>query len=286
MSSVYGKYPTPNDVKIFINGTWIDDAYRIDIDKQAKKIPLTGYSQRNYALVAMGKKIVIGNIIIHYRFPGYLIHAIAKVLQEREDATMDQLSIMGQYPAWFNSLLRPAGSGDVGAAGGPGDQGESQNKLPDRATLLDTIRAVKRMGLEDRARFIMASHEKGYFDQSSAILDEMFATPTDENGVTLGVATEQLNTDSPEDIEPESFVGGHAGFDMDLYYGYHGSRQQGAFVTETVRGVHIIGRRKVLNASTSGGDLSQAGQSVLEVYPFFASDVSSRLSNDPPTFIT
>jgi len=278
----YGGYPTPNDVKIFIKGTWIDDAYRIDIDKQAKKIPLTGYHQREFKLVAMGKKIVVGNIIIHWRFPGYLNYAIKKVLRERQDGILHDASITS--PGASQTLLRPPGSVQGGPPISPGDSGDAtREQLPDTSSLLDSIRAVKRMTVEERVRFLMASHEKGYFNQASVILDEIFARGVGTNVVPSGAIHD---TSNPEDIEPDDYEGGHRGFDMDLYYGYTGTRQQGVYVTETVKGVHIIGRRKVINASTSGGDLSQAGQSVLEVYPFFASDVVAKLHDTPPQFVT
>ena len=68
----YGDYPTPGDVKVFIAGSWIDDAYRVDFDNKNQKTPLRGYHQKHYALVADGYRIVVGNILVHYRYPGYL----------------------------------------------------------------------------------------------------------------------------------------------------------------------------------------------------------------------
>lgn len=71
-----GAYPTPAQTSIFINDIWIDDAYRIEFRVQDPKYPLYGYNEPEFTAVARGRKLVLGNLTINYRFPGYLTSAI------------------------------------------------------------------------------------------------------------------------------------------------------------------------------------------------------------------
>ena len=73
-----GSYPTPAQVSLFLEEVWIDDAYRVEFRKQNPKTPLYGYDEKYFSNVAEGQVIVSGNIVITYRYPGYLWHIIAK----------------------------------------------------------------------------------------------------------------------------------------------------------------------------------------------------------------
>jgi hypothetical protein len=73
-------YPSPAEVKITINGTWVDDVYRVDYNVSTPRTPLYDYTSKFYKGIAEGHSIVQGQIIINYRFPNYLLSAIQKDL--------------------------------------------------------------------------------------------------------------------------------------------------------------------------------------------------------------
>lgn len=71
-----GRYPTPAQTSLYINGVWIDDAYRVSYSKTNPLAPLYGYNEEHFSAVALGKTLVTGSLIISYRYPGYLMAAI------------------------------------------------------------------------------------------------------------------------------------------------------------------------------------------------------------------
>jgi len=76
-------YPSPSEVKIYIGeGSWVDDAYRIDYTVTNPRTPLYDYTSQFYKAVAEGHSIVQGQLVINYRFPGYLRHAIMGDLEK------------------------------------------------------------------------------------------------------------------------------------------------------------------------------------------------------------
>lgn len=86
-------YPSPAEVKIFIDGNWVDDAYRVDYAISTPRTPLYDYTSRFYKHLADGHTTVQGQLIINFRFPGYLQAALdnklfrdPRVLKALEDA--------------------------------------------------------------------------------------------------------------------------------------------------------------------------------------------------------
>lgn len=260
-----GEYPTPGDVKIYIGAALVDDAYRVDYNEQNNKIPLAGYHQKHFVQVADGKVMVVGNIIIHFRFPGYLTYAIKNVLNQQEQQAFEDAH-RGVVLTDLVSRVRR----------------ESQKtKVGSRDSVLRAIEEIRRSSVDDRVRALVASHELGFFNQQSALLNSVY-------GVFEGQESKEAKYDplqSPVEMAPDTYMGGKASLDLRLYYGYIGGVNQGVYVTEVLRGVHFTGKRKVVNASTSGGDLSSSGQSLLEVYPFFARSVDSVVEDKPPDFL-
>ena len=71
-------YPSPAEVKIYLNEVdWVDDAYRLDYTLSVPRTPLYDYTSQFYKDVAEGHAIVQGQLVINFRFPGYLRHAIS-----------------------------------------------------------------------------------------------------------------------------------------------------------------------------------------------------------------
>ena len=84
------QYPSPAEVKIYIGpDKWIDDAYRIDYSVTNSRVPLYDYTSPYFKQVAEGNHIVQGQIIINYRFPGYLKRAFLKEMMRDSDFAND-----------------------------------------------------------------------------------------------------------------------------------------------------------------------------------------------------
>ena len=155
-------------------------------------------------------------------------------------------------------------------------------RVSTRDRVLQAIESIRRSTVDQRVQALVGSHSLGLFEQQSALLNTVFGQ---FKGDGAPPDTKYDPLESPVEMAPDSFLGGGAGLDLRLYYGYIGGASQGVYVTEVLRGVHFTGKRKVVNASTSGGDLSASGQSILEVYPFFARSVHSLVSGKPPDFL-
>jgi hypothetical protein len=270
-----GDYPTPGDVKLYIDDLWVDDAYRVDFEEQNKKIPLYGYHQKYFADVADGKVIIVGNIIIHYRFPGYLNHAIQRVLVQREKGEVQDKAVVqpGVVPGSAPSASVPAERRAPNRAGGD---------IYSVKAAIDYVRRNSRTPFS-LVKALKEASQLGNFDVYSAILEEMFGStrPTDPDRYMIEGAWEAAQKNSPVTSAPNDFVSGWKGFDLRLDYGYIGTATQTITHSEVLKGVHLTGRRKVVNASTSGGDLSASGQSLLEVYPFFCREVLPVIAETP-----
>jgi len=93
------RYPSPAEVKIYLGRYWVDDAYRVDYTVSTPRTPLYDYTSKFYKDVAEGHTIVQGQLVINYRFPNYLLHAIrgnleqdpnvAKTMRESSDMFYD-----------------------------------------------------------------------------------------------------------------------------------------------------------------------------------------------------
>jgi hypothetical protein len=84
------QYPSPAEVKIYIGpDMWIDDAYRIDYTVANNRVPLYDYTSPYFKDVAEGNHLVQGQLIINYRFPGYLKKAFLKQLMRDSDFAND-----------------------------------------------------------------------------------------------------------------------------------------------------------------------------------------------------
>ena len=94
-----GDYPTPAQVSLFLEEVWVDDAYRVEFRKQNPKTPLYGYDEKYFSNVAEGQVIVSGNLVINYRYPGYLWNVIADRMTKIDPQ-------VGAYVAFATDILR------------------------------------------------------------------------------------------------------------------------------------------------------------------------------------
>jgi hypothetical protein len=221
-----GQYPTSSDVRCYINGWWIDDLFRIEYTEQNPKVPMQGYHQKEIWDVADGKKIIVGNLIIHFRYPGYLMRAIDSIGMDRDitDASY-------RRNLWINETMNKLRVADAAT----------------RAKLITSLRSEE-------------------LNMISPLLEQAISDPA--SYVSL----------SPVELGPSDYWPGSHGFEMVVSYG----REK---FTEKLQGVHLTSCQKVASSSPGGGDLGGSGQSLLEVYTFFAKKLQPVTKESLPTYV-
>lgn len=69
--------PTASNVSVYLNGYLVDMAYRIDYRESSNKVPIYGYNDVVYDIVAQSKSIIQGMLIVNFISSEYLLPAIA-----------------------------------------------------------------------------------------------------------------------------------------------------------------------------------------------------------------
>lgn len=78
-------YWSPAQVRLYVDGVWVDDACSVSYIVSDPKYPKFGYFDRVLRAVATGQTIVNGELAINFRFNGYLRGVIEKQLKRRQD---------------------------------------------------------------------------------------------------------------------------------------------------------------------------------------------------------
>lgn len=249
-----GQYPTSGDVKVFIDGKWVDDTLRVSVEEECRKVPLWGYHQKFMGGVADGKMIVTGTLAIHFRFPGYLMYAIQGIVDRRKMQEADRLMNAEQRGPDVQGAPQA-----VSTQTNPYDQGGRGAQ-----STIALIQSLRRMSPEERATAILEAGND--FQRQSDLLESMFIQRASQDDSTpVG--------DNPVELSPEALISPHGGFEIELVYAKTETPQGSFFVRERILGVHLTGSRKVITAGIGGSDLGGSGQSLIEVYPFLAKKV-------------
>lgn len=76
-------YKQPINTYVFVENVWLDDIYRLDFRLERQRAPIYGWNDVHYGIVAEGKQLIVGNILIHFTQPGYLVSAINEAVSRR-----------------------------------------------------------------------------------------------------------------------------------------------------------------------------------------------------------
>lgn len=230
-------YPSPSVVTYYIKDVWIDDIFRVDFQRKVNYQPIWGYDSRKYDFVTKGKELVTGNIVINYRYPGYLRAAIkrAQIIDEGTTSIVDkQLSNQPtdvDDPAFIHTL--------------------DSLTLEQKAALVGN-------------KLLFASDAKG-LGKNQALIDILKSTLRNNYG--SDPQEDMLHSlDSPlseTDIMP---------FDLRLQYGFPNSN--GTY-SRIIKNCILIGESETISASAGvSSDMSSSAQPILEVYSFFAREIT------------
>lgn len=243
-------YPTPSTITYYIGDLLIDDVFRVDFQRKVSHQPIWGYDSKLYDFVAQGKEIVTGNIIINYRYPGYLKNAInryaagaletseqVKVRFEEDQkvtysptffATLDSLDIDQKASFLANTLLQKSGNSKLHINNGVVEKSISRIK--------QDIRKVYGAN---------SSSEETPGD------GDFFKSPLDERTILS--------------------------FDLTTRYGFQNI--SGGYIRK-FKDCILIGESETVSSSAgAGGDMSSSAQPILEIYPFFARTIETIKSN-------
>jgi len=87
MTAIYKRsnrlYYTPAQVTVYLNGYLVDDACAISYEVSDNWTPLWGHNDRLFRRVAEGQTMVMGSLLVRFRYHGYLKRAISAITDEK-----------------------------------------------------------------------------------------------------------------------------------------------------------------------------------------------------------
>lgn len=240
-------YPSPSTVTYFINDVLIDDMFRVDFQRKVNYQPIWGYDSRKFDFIAKGKEIVTGNLIINYRYPGYLRAAIKnsnnsndalrlivqREIENRQDSAIgdtflqeiDSQTIEEKSKILSNKIMTSLNENRQGPAIRELDSG-AMGTFRNQSLIND---------LKSKLRSYYGSES-----EEEQISD--FSSPLDENEIMT--------------------------FDLTMSYGFEG---RGQTYSRIIKDCVLIGESETVSASAGiSDDMSSSAQPILEVYSFFA----------------
>jgi hypothetical protein len=242
-------YPTPAQTSIFVGNLHVDDAYGVSFEVQNPRVPLYGYNQRYFSLVADGKILVTGNLVINYRAPGYFLYAIRRHQAQVRKRT--------EYIRYTESL----GDAALGLAAPIPEQTQKPMDRPELRRFYSSLKATAEPG--ERLKIMAEAMINNTFREASLLARAAF-----------------LQAETGErDTNPAMIPARDAPFDIQLAYG----ALEGSVRVDTLKNCYVTGMGKVINASAHGGGGSMSGAPILETYPFIAQTVEQYIVRDPNT---
>jgi len=231
-------YPTPSTTQYYIGGILIDDVYRVDFQRRVNRQPIYGYDDRLYGFVAEGKELVSGNIIINYRYPGYLKNVVLRSIADTQ-ASKDFISK------------------NLGEERGLVSQESIDLTIKEMEEVLTV--AEKMEILANRLIEAGALTNQQLVDRLKRTFEDRFAQGPDPDAVRAFGSLESPVSE------------GVAMFDLTVKYGFQKAETT---YTRVFKDVVLVGESQTVSAAAgAGGDFSSSAQNLLEIYPFFAKTI-------------
>jgi len=237
-------YWGPAQVRLYIDGAWIDDACGVQYQIRDSKTPKYGYFDQFFRTVARGQTIVQGMLSINFRFLGYLRSAIEKQIRRRSD------------------FARLVGGGDL-----PRENVRNLNGVSNltEAARLEVLSAMAQ-GYPPNLRNETFEEwkDKIWGIDSNDEWDRMMDRRLEKPGV---LSTEE----SDERVERRSYQRPGLfteGFDIMMVYGTQPVNESDPGLIRVIQQVHLTGESQRVEI-----DVPDGGRAIREVYQFFARDV-------------
>jgi len=237
-------YPTPITTTFYIGQYLIDDVYRVDFTRKVTHQPIWGYASKQYDFIAKGREIVTGNIIINFRYPGYLTNAIKVATQDSDT----------------NKVLVKSGIKK--------DSKQSLGNLLDDIHNVNSISSV----MEKISNILLGTKINNSQQENTASLSNINEINETYNELKKSLVerhTKQFSKldtgvkhlESPLSIELPLF-------DLEIQYGFQGV--SGGW-RRIFKDITLVGESQVIQAGGDGSGMGSSAQCLLEAYPFFAS---------------
>jgi len=267
-------YLTPSTTTYYINGVLIDDMYRVDFRRAINRQPVYGYNSRQFDFVADGKELITGNLIINFRYPGYLRNVIVDgKLRENENAakldkklkgiTTDNFSYMDVEELVNNAdtaltsedKAKIIGNMLIGQNHANSDITVGQNRS------FTAGKGISASTVPASTTAMVEALRENYFKR--------FSTPDPGVGPKGNI---QSTLSSPLDSRHIE----NSTFDLTVHYG-----GQRATFYRVFKECYITGEEETVSASAgAGNDMSSSAQPILEVYPFFCRTIETRTNTN------
>lgn len=244
-------YPSPSTVTYFINDILIDDMFRVDFQRKVNYQPIWGYDSRKFDFIAKGKEIVTGNLIINYRYPGYLRAAI-KAAEES------------------NNAIRVAAEREIenkqNSAIGQGFLQEIDSQiLENKSKILSNLILKNSTSLFNRQVSEISAGTRTEFNigtfRNQSLVNELKSKLRSYYG---SEPEEEQNNDFLSPLDEDDIIA----FDLTMSYGFEGRGQP---YSRIIKDCVLIGESETVSASAGiSDDMSSSAQPILEVYSFFA----------------
>lgn len=244
-------YPSPSTVKYYVNDIELDDMYRVDFQRNVNFQPIYGYNSTQYDFIAKGKELVNGNLIINYRYPGYLAMAILNALLTTNNTKDAMDSIDDRKNLKFK---------------------DNKFKTEQLINYLDKAN----IGTDDKLK-IIANSIKESLDFDKALTNENIANILQDKYIKrlpkdLGSLSNELKSTQDKRTVLSSILDYQRTikFDLTVRYGFQGVESYVRIFKDCI----ITGEGETVSAAAGGGnDISSSAQPILEVYPFFAKTI-------------
>ncbi len=266
MPNIVKHYPTPSTTTYYVGEFQIDDIFRVDFQRKITDQPIWGYGSREFDFIARGREIVTGNIIINFRYPGYLRNVIES-RRVQEEKTVKAIAEAGFDPQAIPLNSDGTKSFYEGSEAhsrwwrttpnGLAATADLQNTKITKDAIMNIIEnSIKNRkysnlsndqtsgriadSINEAKKFLIERHTNTA-DKNNELPTKLFASPLDQN--------EKLPL-----------------FNMDVRYGYQGIE---AGFARRFNKINLIGESQVVQA-----DSASSAQPLMEVYPFFCSSIS------------
>lgn len=232
---MYGHYPSPSLVQVYVADLHIEDAYHCEYQEEDSTQPLFSYSQREYVAVAEGKTLVSGQLVINFRYPGYLSVALQNAYDK-----------LGSYVTDYK-----------------GREVSRHNK-----EVLATLDAFRKATRQDKFKLLADAARKGPHALTTTSLlarisESLQIRASQVPGDRLKLPSPLQATHRREGIVPSVALW--------IHYGNLNERHP----AKEISGVVFIGESQTITASAShAGGPSSSGANIFEVYPFFGRTVN------------
>jgi hypothetical protein len=242
-------YPTPSTTKCYVNGIELDDMFRVDFKRNINHQPIYGYDDQQFGFVARGKELVSGQIIINFRYPGYLT-AIIKNSKKYQD-------ILARSTEIFY---------------------EDNNRISTSVENDRLAGIMESMNDSDKAKYVTqlmlgvsnatpGAREQQIIDFKNQLKD-LYIADAKKSGQDQAIL--ELNSfnglQSPLDFDTSTNK-----FDLKVKYGF---QDKDGMYERVFKECVIVGESSTVSAAAgAGNDMSSSAQGILEVYPFFCKTI-------------